>query len=188
MSGRSSEAERTEARLICREVAKLVAAAREIEPDYARRSAAVGSHCIAKLLRDTNCTLTFARLDDDCAGMTLPRVGGLYTVVINRNDQAVDTWVTVRHELAHVLRGDVDEPTFLDGEEMGWTERLADTFALADVLPAWEIRAWRRGGRPWREVVEAVAQYVSEFAPGWPERRAMDRARLRLTLYRTQGI
>lgn len=163
-------------------------AVREIEPDYARRAAAVGSHAIASILRQTNCTLTFARLDEDCAGMTLPRVGGLYTVVINRNDAAVDTWVTIRHELAHVLRGDVDEPTFMDCGEMAWTERLADVFALADVLSANDIRIWRRRRTPWRTVLRMARDHVASFAPGWPPRRVADRARLRVMLWRLNGI
>lgn len=185
---KGSAAETAEAQLICKHTARLIEAAREIAPDYARRSAPVGSHVISQLLTRTGCTLTFAPLDDACAGMTLPRVSGVCTVVINTGGAEVDEIVTLRHELGHVLAGDVDEPTYMDDDEMSWTERVADLFALADVVSGGEIRMLRRRRRSWAEVAASLAGLVESFAAGWSPERIRDRARLRLVLYRTQGI
>lgn len=189
MNTRSSAAEETEARLICRHTARLVEAAREIAPDYARRSAPVGSYVVSQLLRAKSCTLTFADLDESCAGLTLPAVSGVYTVVINNDESAADAVVTIRHELGHVMAGDVDEPTFMDDHDLSWTERVADLFALADVIPAGMIRNWMAPGRPrWAQLTRDIAGLVAGFAPGWSERRTADRARLRVLLYRERGI
>ena len=121
--------------------------------------------------------------------MVLPRCGGVYPVLINRAAEQTDRFFALRHELGHVLNGDVDGAVFLADEGyMSGAERAADLFALADLVPGWWIAEVRRGRTPWREVKRQIATAVATYAEAWPAQRFGDRAELRLALFREHGI
>ena len=68
-------------------------------------------------------------------------------------------------------------------------ERLADLFALADLVPFWQIDDWRRQGRlGWRAVAAAAARTASALAGDWADERASHGATLRVRLYRAYRI
>jgi hypothetical protein len=125
----------------------------------------------------------------DTVAMTLPRCAGFYPVLVNRSAERTDRFFALRHEVAHVLAGDVEGAVFLAHE--GFTdhaERVADLFALADLVPGWWIAELRRGGAPWRELRDEVADAIAAYAEAWPAERLQDRAALRIQLFDQQGI
>jgi hypothetical protein len=179
---------RSEAKLIAWAAARLVHRAREIAPDYAARPVQVGTHVVSRLLSGAGCFLAHQPLAPATEAMVMPPVDGVNIIVVNSATDRMTADFRVRHELAHVLAGEVEEPTFLDEESAEWSERVADLFALADLVPGREIARARRGRRPWREVAQVVSDFARYFGGEWEPGRLEDRVRLRLVLYRTQGI
>jgi hypothetical protein len=121
--------------------------------------------------------------------MALPRCAGVYPILVNRSAERTDRFFALRHELGHVLAGDTEGAVFLADEGyMAAPERAADLFALADLVPGWWIADVRRGRTPWRAVRAEIAAAVAEYAEGWPDERRVDRAALRLRLFREHGV
>lgn len=174
---------------IVRVATRLVDEARETVPAYAaRRHVQAGTHHIAELLGAYECHVTYQDLPPGVEGIALPAVANTYPIIL-RDDGMVSRDIQERHELAHVIAGDVgEEPVYLADGERDFGERVADLFALADIIPSGWI-AYRRGmGAAWREIVVEATHWVSVEAPGWGRWRCRDRARLRLLMFRTQGI
>lgn len=180
--------ERSENRRIVREVARLVDAAREKEPAYAaRRHVPAGTWHVAALARSLHCHVTRLPLPKGIEAMAVPPVGGTIGIGVNVNGE-VDEDFQVRHELAHVVAEEVGSAlVFMDTEAFSFSERVCDTFALADLIRPEELQRIRRGRTLW-EALEELGDYVRSWAPGWPAERIADRAMLRMVLYRTQGI
>jgi len=168
--------------------AKLVERARETAPDYAARGVQAGTHMVSKLLTEGGCYLSFQPLSETTEAMVMPPVDGVNIIVMNSEGGWADADLRVRHELAHVLAGEVAEPTFMDAESEEWSERVADLFALADLVPGRELQRARRRRQSWREVKAYVRDWVEMFAGAWDEGRVGDRVRLRVMLYRLHGI
>jgi Zn-dependent peptidase ImmA (M78 family) len=183
-----SRATRSENRLIARTVARMVERAREGVPDYAARTAPVGSHLVSAMLGHQRCFVSWKPLDEGCGGMALPAVNGVHILVVNSRGGVWQQELAVRHEISHVVAGEVSEPTYLDDDEMSWTERCADLFALADLIPRSSIREMRKGRRPWRLVLQDLHAWVGEVSEGWSLDRVHDRAQLRMVLYRERNI
>lgn len=113
----------------------------------------------------------------------------MYPIALNRDAKRTCRGFAVRHELAHVLSGSVDEPTFLaDAGFMSAEERVADLFAVADLVPGWLIGMFRKGRTPWYDVLTEIRDCIADWAEGWPAERLEDRAQLRLRLYRECGV
>jgi len=168
---------------------RLVEQARGVVGAYAGPLAPVRIDQVTELLRAAGCHVETFHFQSDTVAMVLPRCEGVYPILINRAAEHTERVFALRHELAHVLAGDVDEPVFLANEGyMAAEERVADLFALADLVPAWWIGEIRRGGTPWREVKRQIALAVAEYAETWPPQRFGDRAELRLRLYREHGV
>lgn len=179
--------ERSENRRVVREVARLVDAAREWEPAYAaRRHVPSGTWHVASLARALHCHISRLPLPKGVEAMVLPPIGGTIGIGLNVNGE-VDEDFQVRHELAHVVAEEVGAAVFMDSEAFSFSERVCDTFALADLVRPEELRRIRRGRTLWEALAELEA-YVRSWAPGWPDDRVQDRALLRMMLYRTQGI
>jgi hypothetical protein len=67
--------------------------------------------------------------------------------------------------------------------------RLADTVALADLVPFWQVGDLRRRGRlGWRALAEHVGASAAHLAGDWEPARAADRGALRAALYRAHGL
>lgn len=168
---------------------RLVGRAREVVGSYAGPVAPVRTDQVAHLLNASDCHVEVFPFQSDTVAMALPPCGGVYPILVNRAAEQTDRFFALRHELAHVLAGDVDGAVFLANEGyMAPEERVADLFALADLVPAWWIGEVRRGRAPWREVKRQIALAVAEYAESWPAQRFGDRAELRLRLYREHGV
>jgi hypothetical protein len=87
-----------------------------------------------------------------------------------------------------VLAGEVQGAVYAhEAAESDATERVADLFALADLVPGWVLE-WVReeGGEPALE--SEAAALLAPYAAGWSAERLEDRARLRLELARVHGV
>lgn len=162
----------------------LVAAARRIVEDYAGRYAPVRTDQLSLLLSRSGCHLEIFPFRSRTVAMSLPRCAGVYPILLNSAAERVDRLFALRHELAHVLAGDLDGVVFLSEE--GWTsgaERVADLFALADLVPTWWIQWVQRSAAGEAEAAADLSQAVAEYAEDWPVERLADRVRLRLALF-----
>lgn len=120
--------------------------------------------------------------------MAIPH-GGEVLVFVDQSSPRTDRLLTIRHEVAHALAGDLEGAVFLsDPDYMGPAERIADLFALADAVPGWWVRQVRETVRSWRRTRVEIWEAVADYATGWPPDRLDDRAALRLALYRERGI
>lgn len=168
---------------------RLVEAARASVPAYAGPLSPVRTDQVAELLAAAGCHLEVFPFRSDTVAMLLPKCAGVYPVLLNRTAERTDRYFALRHEVAHVLAGDAEGPVFLAEEGyMAPAERVADLFALADLVPAWWIRQVRRGRTPWGTVRGEIARAVAVYAETWPPERFADRAALRLRLFREHGM
>lgn len=170
---------------------RLIGRAREVVEFYAGDFAPIRTDQVSVLLSHNSCFLkVFAFKSTDLAAFVLPAARGVYPIGVNQLATRTDRQFAIRHELAHVIAGEVDEPTFLsDDSYMGHSERVADLFALADMVPGWVIRHMRRDRVSWRDIlVEVRGAIQTECAGDWPADRLDDRARLRLRLFREWSV
>ncbi|HEX2188978.1 MAG TPA: hypothetical protein VHG51_08785 [Longimicrobiaceae bacterium] len=169
--------------------ARLVDDARRLVPDYAGAYAPLRTDQVSALLGGAGCHVEVFPFVSDTVAMTLPRCAGAYPVLVNRAAERTDRWLAFRHEVAHVLAGDVEGAVFLSDDGcMALPERVADLFALADLVPGWWIADVRAGRTPWRRVRAEVALAVAEYAECWPPERLVDRVGLRVRLFRERGV
>ena len=145
---------------------------------------------ITRLLVRTNTHLCEYRFDSSAVGMAIGWMGGTeHAILIDSAASRADYNFTIRHELAHVLAGEVSETLFLTADDtMSFSERRADLYAVADLVPGWAIQQMRGKRRPWTHVRLEVLQAFRELTVGWSEERLRDRAKLRVELWRGIGI
>ncbi|HET6765357.1 MAG TPA: hypothetical protein VFH27_16840 [Longimicrobiaceae bacterium] len=168
---------------VLRAALAVIRAAREHDRGYAGPAAPARTDQMAALLRRAGCHVEVYSFQSTAAAMVLPRCAGVYPLFVNRDAERVERTFALRHELAHVLAGDADGPVYLaDDGYMAREERIADLFALADLVPGWWLAQLAGAVRP-RALAAEVAQAVAEFAEGWPRDRVLDRVRLRMRLY-----
>lgn len=168
---------------------RLVDVARGVVADYAGPYAPIRTDQLSTLLRGTGCHVEVFSFLSDTIAMTLPRCADVYPVLVNRNAERTDRAFAFRHEIAHVMAGDVEGAVYLeDNGYMAMPERIADLFTLADLVPGWWIADLRRGQTPWRRVRAEIALAIAEYAESWEEERLEDRAKLRLGLFRGRGV
>jgi hypothetical protein len=183
--------------MVCTDVPRVLAAAARLVTEarsrvawYAGAFAPVRTDQVAELLRTAGCVLAVAPLGGGVSGMALPRLQGLVPIVVSDDTSRTARMFVLRHELAHVLAGEVEEPTYLTEDDcMSFSERTADLFALADLVPGWMLTDLRRSRMPWRDVLDEVRYAVRESSSDeWSAERIEDRAALRLRLFREYGI
>lgn len=94
----------------------------------------------------------------------------------------------LRHGMGHVVAGHVsdDHPLRTRDDADTHEERVADLFALADLAPFWLVEQLRRGG--WRATTQALCRTIRRHTIAWPDDRVLDRAALRVALYRDHGV
>lgn len=175
--------------LVLAAAARVVGEAQRLVEHYAGPLAPLRTDQVSVLLRRARCHLEVFPFRSDTVAMTLPRCAGAYPVLINRDAERTDRQFALRHEVAHVLAGDAEGAVFLaDTGYMTLPERVADLFALSDLVPGWWIAEVRRGHTPWRRVRAEMVLAVAEYAESWPLERLEDRAELRLRLFREKGV
>lgn len=167
---------------------RIVEAARDVVEHYAGPLSPIRTDQVSALLVGAHCHVEVFPFLSDTVAMTLPRCGDAYPILVNRNAERIDRQFALRHEVAHVLAGDAEGAVFLADEGyMTLPERIADLFALADLVPGWWIEEVRRGQTPWRTVRAEIMLAVAEYAESWPADRLEDRTELRLRLFRERG-
>jgi len=168
---------------------RIIEAARQLVPFYAGTFSPMHTAHVSELLKRSTCFLSIRPFRSDAVAFTLPPIRGRYIIAVNRDARRTDRQFAIRHEVAHVLAGDVEEAIFLS--ERGYQshpERVADLFALADLVPGWFIDQLRSGQMSWGAILAEVRGAIRAYAEEWPCDRLEDRARLRLRLYRECGI
>lgn len=145
---------------------------------------------ITRLLVATRTRLEEFPFRSSAVGMAIPWAGGTeHAILIDSAASRADYDFTIRHELAHVLAGEVSDALFLTADDtMSLSERRADLYAVADLVPGWAIQQLRGTRRPWTHVRLEVQQAFRELTVGWSEERLRDRAGLRVMLWRGSGI
>ena len=144
---------------------------------------------ITELLVATRTRLCEYPFTSGAVGMAIPWGADEHAILIDLSASRADYDFTIRHELAHVLAGEVRETLVLTADDtMSFAERRADLYALTDLVPAWLVRQFRGRSRPWAHVRLEVQQAFRELACGWSEERIRDRARMRVELFRELGM
>lgn len=187
--GRSSAERYNDTRLI-QEAAQLVRRAQRLEPRYANGSCAATTREMAELLRRSTCRVYRLRSQPRAKALTIPPIAGEYAIGIRADLSWSEHAFALRHELAHVLAGDVEEPVrMVDRGYLTQAERYADLFALADLVPRAYLDGLCRLRIPWGEIRADIEQQIRElWGPDWTTARVDDRASLRLRLYRECAI
>ena len=122
-------------------------------------------------------------------GMAIPWGAQEHAILIDRTAARADYAFTLRHELAHVLAGEVSHALFLaTADTLSYSERRADLFAIADLVPARMLTHLRGTGRRWSVLELEVQQAFRELTGGWSAQRVQDRAALRVRLFREHGL
>ena len=118
-----------------------------------------------------------------------PPLYGRYLLVYSTDVDVDRQRFALRHGMGHVAAGHVSAVSFLSStaEHMAPEERVADLFALADLVPYHAVAALKRGGG-WRAVRDEIARLVRLYTLDWPEERVRDRAMLRVEMYRVEKI
>jgi hypothetical protein len=144
---------------------------------------------ITRLLVRSNTRLCEYPFTSGATGMAIPWGADEHAILIDSAASRSDYQFTIRHELAHVLAGEVSTALFLTASDtMSFSERRADLFAVTDLVPGWLIRQLRGTRRPWSHVRLEVQQAFREHTVGWSEERIRDRAKLRVALYREREM
>jgi Zn-dependent peptidase ImmA (M78 family) len=157
--------------------------------DASAARAPLRSDQITKLLVRTGTRLCEYRFESSAVGMAIPWGANEHAILIDSAAPRADYDFTIRHELAHVLAGEVSDTLFLSAADtMSFSERRADLFAVADLVPAWLVRQLQGGRRPWSHLRLEVQQAFRELTIGWSEERLRDRAQLRVELYRNYEL
>jgi len=123
----------------------------------------------------------------------VPPVFGRYLMVVSSDVDEARRGFALRHGIAHVAAGHVTSISFLRSLEerndyMAREERVADLFALADVVPWYVFDEHRQARTTWGALRQLVCKVIRRHTIDWPEERVQDRADLRLALYRSEMI
>src|ERR1041384_3771340 len=97
-------------------VCRLVEQAREVVGFYAGPLSPARTDQVTELLTAAECHVEVFPFQSDTVAMALPRCGGVYPILINRSAEQTDRFFALRHELGHVLAGDVDGAVYLANE------------------------------------------------------------------------
>jgi hypothetical protein len=121
--------------------------------------------------------------------LVTPPLYGRYLLLWSTDVDADRRRFALRHGMGHVVAGHVTTPRFLTagGEWTTPAERVADLFALADLVPFHHVGALRRGGS-WKAVRGEVSALARLHTLDWPRERVDDRAAMRVALYRELGL
>lgn len=176
---------------LVRGAARLVDLARTRQPRYAHEVKPCSTRETSELLRRSCCFVHTLSPRPGAHAFVVPPIGGYYHIGLKEDLDVDERQFALRHELSHVLNDDADEPTrMVDRGYLTQTERLADLFSLADLIPRMLIDVLKRRQRlTWGQVTEELADEIRQrWGRQWPEARVDDRAKLRVRLYREHGI
>jgi len=143
---------------------------------------------ILDITRRSTVRVRFDPLGDGESEFVCPPVFGRYLMTISTDLDQPRRAFALRHGLGHVLAGHVSEVSLLSTtrEWMTHEERTADLFALVDLFPFYVIDDLLKGRTSWGAILQGLCRTIRQYTSGWPEERVLDRARLRIALYRTR--
>lgn len=153
--------------------------------EYAGLFAPLHDEGLADTLRRSTVLLRLEPLAEGVMELVTPPMFGLYVMTVSSTLTYDRRRFATRHGLGHVVAGHVSELSFLSASRDHTTleERVADTFALADVVPWWRLDELRRGRASVGQVKQLLCRVLRQNTVGWPEARVIDRANLRMRLY-----
>lgn len=131
----------TSDQLIVRVAADLVTEVRKLCPSYAGDASPMHEGQVLDILRQRGCLVNFFAFHGTRAAFADGFLGRT-VVAINTEASRPRRELGIRHELSHDLAEDVAaEPVFMNEEQhyMSWAERVADLFAVADLVPRWAL-------------------------------------------------
>lgn len=148
---------------------------------------------VLELARRMTVQVTYAAIGERDLEAVVPPVYGRYLMVISTDVDERRRAFALRHGLGHVAAGHVTDIAFLRSLEernewMAHEERVADLFALVDLVPWWQIGELRKGRTSWGALRQMCCRIIRQHTIDWPEARVMDRAELRLALYRADSM
>jgi len=170
-------------------VAAAIRTAQRLGSGYDDLFAPMHDDALDTVLRHVTASPRPAALGATSACAVTPPLFGRYLVVCSADGTPDQRRVALRRALAHVLCGHVGEYTPLPFPAPPAVARAADVFALADLVPFWQLHDWRRKGRlGWGGVAAETARMARGLAGDWEEERAVEGGRLRVRLYREDGL
>ena len=122
--------------------------------------------------------------------IAVPGYCGPPVIVVNRYAEPAMRHLACRHGLAHLAAGDIAigegaDVQFMSSilDDMTPAERVADCFALADVVPGWQLESLVASNASGTAIEHELRRHIQALAPRWPAARVRDRTRLRLALF-----
>lgn len=157
---------------------------------YAHLFSPLHDEGLAQALRRLTITVRGEPLGTIDLEVVTPPVYGRYLLIYSTDVPKIYRRFAKRHGMGHVIGGHVTEVSYLSlrNDFMTYEERGADVFAIADLVPAWQIEELRRSRVGWRQLQHHVCRALRRFTLNWPEDRVGDRASLRMALYRQAGL
>lgn len=162
----------------------MVEAARALGVDYASDTwSPLSDITLGLLLKRAGIRWRYCQLEG-MGEIVWPPVCGIYIMHVEKAQTPGEKRLAIRHGLAHVLAGDVDDLAFShDGH--AWQSReetVADLFALIDLVP-WRVLSERLAvGYTLEELRWWLFCELRRYAPSWPVERIRDRVEGRLVL------
>jgi hypothetical protein len=158
---------------------------------YADVFSPLSDAAMAKCCRRLTIAVRGEPLGDRDVEAVSPPIFGRYMMIVSTDLSAERSRFALRHGVGHVVGGHVTEPRYLSdrNEVMHFDERVADLFALADLVPFYFVADCRsKQHMSWRAIRHEICKEIRLFTGDWPELRVADRADLRLHLYREHGL
>ncbi|MGZ8494087.1 MAG: hypothetical protein ACXWZS_17925, partial [Gemmatirosa sp.] len=151
--------------------------------------APVHDDALEGLLRRFTLAVHEAPLGATCAVVVTPALYGRAVLVRSAQASADQRRVALRTALAHAAAGHVREERPLPAPAPPHERRVAALVALADLVPYFQLAHGRRRARlGWRALADDVARQAARLAGDWPWAWTCDVARLRVALYRRDGL
>jgi hypothetical protein len=174
---------------VCRDVAAALRNLQSRGIPYADIFSPLPDDRLAEAMKRSAVLLRVDQLGEKDQELVTPPIYGRYIMTISKTLDPRRRGFATRHGFGHVVAGHVSEVAFLSTERdwMTHEERVADLFALADVVPFWLLNDLRKSRTSWGAIKQMISRTIRQYTIGWSEARVFDRATLRITLYRQHG-
>ena len=112
-----------------------------------------------------------------------PPAFGLHQLQLAKDQHAGARRFALRHGLGHVLAGHTElAGSADDGHHDSFEERVADLFAIVDVIPTVKLDELAAAGYNELEIERWCYGELARWTDSWPGERLRDRVRLRLEM------
>lgn len=126
----------------------------------------------------------YRRMEGICE-IVWPPICGIHLLQLNPDQSPQERRFALRHAFGHVLAGHCRDSSYAhDGHHWStYEERVADGFALIDLLSDVAIRDRLAAGWSWRDLMDWILGELRAFGPTWEWERTYQRTEERLWLY-----